>query len=313
MREPPEHVSDVEVLAAVRAQWAPDADTVEHLPVGFGAHHWAAGTNSRRTLFVTFDSLSSHHSPASLEAAYASAAALADRGLDFVHASLPSATGAFTVPVDRGALSATLWLDGSSGDGPYPDADAADAAARRLARLHATEAPASTRRWQPLVDAGLADDLAHRTVAPWESGPYGERARLAVRERLDDIARWTARYNALVDRVDPDAWCPTHGEPHSRNELHTASGVLLVDWESLQLAPRERDFATLLEGGVGWVGSYGREPDWPMVELFHLQWRLSEADGYADWFRAEHRGSESDRVAIGGLLEELARPEWQRP
>ena len=41
MREPPPHVSDDDVLATVREHWAPDATRAQHLPVGFGAHHWA--------------------------------------------------------------------------------------------------------------------------------------------------------------------------------------------------------------------------------------------------------------------------------
>lgn len=39
---------------------------------------------------------------------------------------------------------------------------------------------------------------------------------------------------------------PTHGEPHNDNQVVTADGVRLVDWESLALAPPERDYADLL-------------------------------------------------------------------
>ena len=42
MREPPAFVSDAEVLQVVSDGWPADIDTVEHLPVGFGAHHWVA-------------------------------------------------------------------------------------------------------------------------------------------------------------------------------------------------------------------------------------------------------------------------------
>ena len=42
VREPPLNVSDDDVLAAVREHWTAEVDGVEHLPVGFGAHHWAA-------------------------------------------------------------------------------------------------------------------------------------------------------------------------------------------------------------------------------------------------------------------------------
>jgi spectinomycin phosphotransferase len=42
MREAPDFVSGEDVLDAVRVGWAiEDAElAIEHLPVGFGAHHW---------------------------------------------------------------------------------------------------------------------------------------------------------------------------------------------------------------------------------------------------------------------------------
>ena len=92
------------------------------------------------------------------------------------------------------------------------------------------------------------------------------------------------------------------------------TGPLLVDWESLKLGPRERDFATLLQSGLLWLPAYGiGEPDWPMVEMFDLEWRLDEISSFADWLAAYHSGSESDAIAVGGLLGELARPDWRRP
>ncbi|HEV2929213.1 MAG TPA: hypothetical protein VGW74_11030, partial [Propionibacteriaceae bacterium] len=84
MREPPTFVSDAEVLAVVADGWQTDVDTVEHLPVGFGAHHWVARQAATPLLFVTLDALGRRHTAHSLEAAYAGAAALAADGLEFV-------------------------------------------------------------------------------------------------------------------------------------------------------------------------------------------------------------------------------------
>jgi spectinomycin phosphotransferase len=318
MREPPEHLDPAELLTVIRSRWAPGIDRLEHLPIGFGAHHWAAREQGVRKLFVTYDVLPSHHTAASLEGAYAAAADLAHQGLEFVLAPLPSGSGTYTVAMPGGAVSITPWQDGTSGDGPHRDLGAAAASAGRLARLHATATSVAVPRWTPLVEPDLADRLDELTADTWASGPYGERTRTAVRERLDDLARWTARYHDLVNVMDESAWVLTHGEPHTRNELHTSDGVLLVDWESLQLAPRERDFATLLESGPAWYPAYGGAgsgwtPDWEMAELFDLQWRLSEVAGYAEWFAAPHTGNENDRISLGGLLGELDRPEWRPP
>ena len=76
----------------------------------------------------------------------------------------------------------------------------------------------------------------------------------------------------------------------------------------MKLAPRERDLSTLVQAG------YGDQvrADRAMVELFDLEWRLSEIDAYAAWFAAPHTGTMDDRVAYGGLEEELARDPWWR-
>ena len=80
-----------------------------------------------------------------------------------------------------------------------------------------------------------------------------------------------------------------------------------MDWESLALAPRERDLKALIEAG------YTLEPDWEMVELFSLEWRLDEIAQYATWFASPHTGGADDRIAFGGLLEELERDELRGP
>jgi spectinomycin phosphotransferase len=93
----------------------------------------------------------------------------------------------------------------------------------------------------------------------------------------------------------------THGEPHHANQVVTSQGTVLVDWETLKLAPAERDLAGL---GAG---------DPAMLEMFDLEWRLGEIDAYATWFSAPHTGTEDDAIAYAGLVEELDRvdrAEW---
>ncbi|MEV6135866.1 phosphotransferase [Nocardia sp. NPDC051990] len=133
--------------------------------------------------------------------------------------------------------------------------------------------------------------------------PLAEQARLALAAHDDAIKRWTDRYLELAEVAFSrrDSWVPTHGEPHNDNQVMTADGLMLVDWESLALAPPERDYADLLAAGTGLL-----RPDLAMVELFALDWRLSEIAEYARWFAAPHIGTEDDHTALEGLYEELA-------
>ena len=298
MREAPSGIDDADVLQIVRDQWAPEADGVEHLPVGFGAHHWAVACSGRRTHFATLDALGSRHTAASLEGAYGAAAALAEH-LDFVLAPVPARTGGYTAPIATSALSATRWVCGETPavlDGPRT--------AGLLAQLHAATPPALPPTWKPLVSADLADQLARRCTTPWTSGPYGETVRLAVQQHLPAITRWTDAYHRLCVVARDRPWVVTHGEPHEANQLSEDGHLWLVDWESVKLAPAERDLRTLLER------EHAVPADHAMLELFDLEWRLDEIGQYAEWFAAAHSGTASDAVAFGGLLDELDRPDW---
>lgn len=284
MRERPPGVTDDEVLAAVREHWDSAATGIRHVPLGFGAHHWRVGG-----LFVTLDLPQHKHTAATLEATYAGAATLRESGLEFVHASLPTARGTFTTAFGGGSLSVTPWVDAPRAELP--------AGPEVLDRLHAATPPVGLRRWRPLVGPDLAEDLATRTARPWSQGPHGETARAALVQHLDDIAAWTATYHRHAAATDPATWVATHGEPHERNLLATSDGPLLVDWESLMLAPRERDLAHT-----------GQPGDRGLLEMFDLEWRLDEVAQYATWFEGPHGDTENDRTALGGLRHELDRP-----
>jgi len=96
---------------------------------------------------------------------------------------------------------------------------------------------------------------------PWETGPYGEAARAAIEERLTAVDAWTERYLELAAMAVDRRWVPTHCETHTANQLRTADGIILfVDWESLKLAPRERDLTTLVQAGYG--DRVGADPAW---------------------------------------------------
>jgi spectinomycin phosphotransferase len=237
-----------------------------------------------------------------LESTYAAAAGLAEQGLDFVLAGVATRSGRMTVPFADGALSATPWRDGTGGDGTFTPEQLATTVTY-VDRLHTVAPPARLRTWGPLVGPDLAEDLARRTSHPWTAGPHGEAARTVVRERLDDLAAWTAEYHLLAAATDPATWVATHGEPDTGNQLATDDGVLLVDWESLMLAPAERDLRTVVD-----AGHEHPRADPAMLALFDLEWRLDEIAQYAAWFEQPHGDSANDRTALGGLRHELSRP-----
>ncbi|GAB2655663.1 phosphotransferase family protein [Nocardia goodfellowii] len=299
MFTPPSAIGAAAIAEVVAAQWLPDIAEISYLPWGFGAHHWRA-TGREAVLFVTLDQLEPRHTAASLEAAYAGAASLSDAGLQVVCPPLLARSGRFTVDVGAGVLSATPWLRGRSPS----SAEAGEPSHVRqvvsaLAALHASAPPAGLRSWTPQVGADFPDLLRARTAEPWTSGPLAESARNALAAHHDHIADWTHRYLELSETAlaERDSWVPTHGEPHNDNQVVTADGLRLVDWESLALAPR--DYADLPAAALP-------HPDPAMVELFALDWRLAEIAEYARWFAGPHTGTDDDHTALQGLYEELA-------
>jgi spectinomycin phosphotransferase len=292
--ERPPDVSDDEILEVVRRHWEPAADVVEHLPEGWGAHHWRVDVDGEPVLFVTLDPDLPRHSHESLEAAYASAAAL---GLDFVWPSLPRTDGGFTVPSGRRTLSVTGWLAGERPEASVPELP------QLLDRLHATPAPATARAWSSEIDPALTGRLRDLLQQPWP-GPLGAAARELVVGHLAQVGGWAREHARLRDLVDPATYVVTHGEPGVHNQWQARGRTWLLDWESLLLAPRERDLATLVLEGRD------VDHDRGMVRLFDLEWRLSEIWSFATWLQGPHLGGSDDHAALGGLTDELTRPHF---
>ncbi|RYB90194.1 aminoglycoside phosphotransferase [Nocardioides glacieisoli] len=296
MHERPPDVTDDEILDLVRAEWDDGADAVEHLPVGWGAHHWRVDVAGEPTLFLTLDIDLPRHTLASLEAAYSSAAAL---GLDFVWPSLPTREGAYVVPLRSRKASVTGWLDGSRPPESVPELP------DLLARLHATPPPPGARTWSTDVEPELGDRLRDLLQQDW-SGPLGPSARDLVVEHLSRVGGWAREHARLLALADPSTYVVTHGEPHVRNQWVARGRTWLIDWESLVLAPRERDLATLVHEGRD------VDHDRQMLRLFDLEWRLGEIWSFAQWLQGPHVGDADDRTALGGLTGELTRPHFGR-
>jgi spectinomycin phosphotransferase len=296
VREAPLNVDTDDLLAAVRSHWDPEVTRVDYAPVGFGAHHWAAFRGEQPVLFVTFDRLEPKRPAEHLQAAYAGAVALRLAGLEFVLAPLLSRSGSPIVRFSDGAMSCTPWQHGTSGG----DLDVAWTSLA-LTRLHAVDPPDGIPSWKPVVPPAFVADLAQLLKRPWGPGPFADRARQAVGQQLVGIALWTARYHDLATQAPGRLWVATHGEPHSDNQLLTPQNRYLLDWESLKLAPPELDLRVLADAGA----EVDADPE--MVELFDLEWRLDEINQYVAWFAGEHHGTEDDRIAFNGLLNEMSR------
>ncbi|PRB14445.1 phosphotransferase [Microbacterium sp. MYb62] len=303
MHTPPEGPSADEVLQAVRSTWAPDAAQATYLPVGFGAHHWRIDGSSGPVLFATLDVPSGFRTAPLIRAAYRGVLELAEGG--FGGAVLPRLTrsGEVAVSTGSGLLSVTPWLEGRSPDETEACASPhAHRVAALLAELHRSPVPPSAPKWFPRVAPGFAERLSTRLAAPWTAGPLSSDAHRTISGARADLHDWEKRYAELIAhaRSRRDRWVPTHGEPHHANQFLDDHELRLVDWETLAIAPPERDLRDLPESV-----RTDFTVDTDLLELFDLEWRLVEIEEYARWFMAPHPGSEDDVIALEGLREEI--------
>ena len=304
MLVPPSQPSSADVLEAVQAHWFPEANHVEYLPVGFGSHHWRAARNSAPLGFITLDTPDEDLFPSSCEEAYAAAGQLAEVGFSHVVSPLRADTGDFTVSCAEGLLSACPWVTGRT---PSEDEARAPqhvyAVAGVLRALHTLRPPSAAPVWSPQVGLGSTERLDLLSAEAWDRGPWGDDARRLIRTRLVSVGQWEARYVELAEAAERrrKQWVLTHGEPHFANQIVTEQELLLVDWETCAVAPAERDLRAL---PAAFHAEWGTDID--MLELFDLEWRLSEIQEYAHWFRGSHQGNEDDLIAFEGLTEELS-------
>jgi spectinomycin phosphotransferase len=331
VRAEPEGLDTAAVVDALREGWDVEVDAAEYLPVGAGSYHWRVLDSAGCRRFVTVDDLDQKSwlgddratALDGLRAAFDTAVALRAGGLPFVVAPIPTGTGESLRPLGpRHTIALFPFLEGAAGGSYEEDGDRL-AVAELLGALHRTPltvAPAAAA-------VGLAIPGRHHLEAaladldePWSAGPLSERARGAVADAASDLALLLT----LADRLAADAergdcgWVVTHGEPHPRNMMRTVERRVLVDWDTVALAPPERDLWLVLGDPAGPAAERysevtGRSPDAAALEYYHLVWELKDLAEYLKLLRAPHREDEDTLRACGSLTRCRAIREWWEP
>ncbi len=308
MHTEPRDLDRASLADALERHWAIAPQRLEYVPAGFGTHHWEALGSDGSQWFVSADDLRSpkfggqpsQASFSQLDRAFRTAQALrGDAGLEFVVAPEQGAGGVvllrvaghYAVRVEPFAEAAAI------GDGDFETTADRSAVAQMIGRLHAatTRVPAALPAHEDFTLPARAeleralDELGIR----WESGPFGEPARELLRQSAGDVRERLAAHDAAAAALlaDQSSWVVTHGEPHSANVLRDARGrLLLVDWDTVRIAPPERDLWMVRAEGP----SFYRE-----------RWALAEICEYISEFRRAHGSSDDTRAAWAELGEYL--------
>ena len=326
---PPRGLSDNDLTSALADGWNLDIASITYRPVGFGSHHWSVIDTCGARWFANIDELGAHgqapDEPPSqvldrLRASFATATALGGHGLDFVVAPVPAHDGGPLIRLkDRFAVSLYPFIDGQSFDwGEYSSPDHRDAVLDMIVAVHTSP--------RALWRNAAGDDftIAHRadlvtaltgssTCGIEHSGPYAPRAASLLAANAAPIRRSLKGYDALVEeaRSYADRSVLTHGEPHPGNTVLTADGWKLIDWDTALVAPPERDLRTIDPGDGSILAAYhqatGVTAIPSMIELYTLQWDLTELALYWNQFRNLHQGDDNDHEGWQELQEVIQR------
>jgi spectinomycin phosphotransferase len=318
VQERPEGLADGEVATALARHWNVDVTELSYLPVGFGGYHWSAHDAGGGRWFVTATDVARFDSFADLERAMATAVHLAQAGLEFVLAPVPTSSGLAACLVGpRYAITVSPFVDGtapgSQGD-PMTTADLA-AVTGMLARQHAVRAdPGEVPvRALALPDRAVIETSLRERAESWQTGPYGEPTRALVNEHAASLATALDAFDELAAELtfSIGELVITHGEPHSRNLMRSDSGLLLIDWDMAGLALPERDLWWIVSDSGAEAARYaqltGRAVSETALSLYRLRWDLADLAEFLPWFRGPHEPSADVDTAWRGLADIVGR------
>jgi hypothetical protein len=294
MLAPPADLTDAVVADALGQGWALSAARIAYLPVGWGSHHWAVVDDGGTPWFATIDDLGGRrdHRETDVEPAYhrlrasvATAVALRDAGRDFVVAPVPTLGGEPLIRVRDYGVSVYPFIDGESFEwGQWSD-PVREALLDMVTSVHS--APSEVRRHARRDDFAIPHrgSLLESFV---DAGPYSRPMAVLLDAHRDAIHRVLAHYDGLVALADLDRMVLTHGEPHPGNAMRTAGGWKLIDWDTVLIAPPERDLWHLEPLPFAAV------PE--MLELYRIRWLLADIAYDVNRFRRPHStGPDEDK------------------
>jgi spectinomycin phosphotransferase len=315
---PPEELESSALIEFLADGWDFDVRDVVYAPVGGGSYHWVVEDLEGRRIFATADDLDQKpwlgdtrdSAFDGMRRAFDTAVALRKSGLGFVVAPMRTTRDESLCRIGpRYTVALFPFEDGETGTfGRYEAAERC-ALVTMLARLHGAPVAGSvTSRVDLELPGRRRLEAALRELnQTWSGGPLAEPARKLLAPRASDLAELLALSDQLsveVARRSTD-WVVTHGEPHGGNLMRVRENYVLVDWDTVALAPPERDLWMLVddddEAAKGYADATGHELDAAAMSFFRLRWDLADIASFSDLLRSPHHQSEDTEWAYDAL------------
>jgi len=324
VRDRPAGVSDDDLCRTLADGWWLDVAATDYAPVGGGSYHWIVRDREGHRWFATVDDLDQKRWLGSTRDAVAEGLATAmelavalrdDASLPFVLAPVMARNGAAIVRLGCAyAVAVYPYVDGACGVfGKELPTGERRQVADMLAALHRA-APSGVRVPPHQVELAQRNDLEAALSdagQPWDGGPLSEPARALLAPRAGQVRHLLARFDRLAERVTALGTVITHGEPHPANLLMTGTETLLIDWDTVGLAPPERDLWWVISDSTGWEARrYARATGWSVdpaaLALYRLRWALDDLSIFAGQLRSGHDRSADAEHALRAIEITLA-------
>lgn len=320
MRTRPEGLGEADMVRALSRAWNLRADRLHYMPEGGGSHHWRMVDEQRMAHFVTVDDLDRKRWLGEcrdtvfegLRRAFDTAVALRSEGhLDFVVAPLPATGGESVVRLSpRYSIALFPFLDAAPARfGRHRDSAERLTLVRVLAQLHrATDlvTVAAPRHRLQLANRDRLDSSLRDLDTVWDEGPLSEAARELLAANAATAARLLDVFDDLAFEVTAHGveMVVTHGEPHTGNLMDVAGKPALVDWDTLALAPPERDLWMVTDDArelARYTDETGRDIDTEALALYRLRWILDDIASFTDVLRSPHALTNDTAHALRNL------------
>ena len=313
----PAGLSDGDLEEVIQRAWGVAVVSIEYRPVGFGSHHWVATDDRGLRLFVTVDELCSESRRGDevsvlglhLRPALTAATDLRSIGCGFVVAPIAVNNADPFVQFESYAVALYPFIEGRtfSFEESFGEVERGRIL-EALAVLH--KVPIDAIR-TPAADGFVIpwfDQLDRSMHGELESdGPHAAVASRLLIDNEAEIRRLNSRYRTLVDRYmrSPGPVVVTHGEIHPGNVMVSAAGLMVIDWDTLMLAPPERDLWRLAHGDASVLRAYadatGTSPNEWLLDLYGVRWDLGEIASFAAELRKPHEDNADTRKALETL------------
>jgi len=322
VRDRPDGFGERELRLALAEGWQIRAVTTRYAPVGGGSYHWVVRDDRGERWFATVDDLdvkawlgdSRSMVLAGLRRAMNTALALRrDARLPFVLAPEPASGGDTVRPGGvRHAVAVFRFARQPAGQfGQALSGGERNALTDMLAALH--QATPAVAAGAPVAPIGLPlretlEAALGELSRPWRGGPFAEPARALLAGTAGQVGQLLRAFDRMTGPVAAREPVISHGEPHPGNILGTGNHRLLIDWDTVGLAPPERDLWMVAGEQVRrYTRLTGRSVEPAMLAWYRLRWALDDISAFVHQLRSGHRRTADAEHAWRSLQDTVAR------